>query len=85
MTKSCPSRKSENKPKKRNFLISNSNDQRYTKLTSRYMFLRMAKEMKLAKKNYASSKLSKSKMAANYNHIIVVGIKSIDMPFLILS
>ena len=48
------------------------------------MFWRMTKMMKLANKIYVSSKLSKSKMAANYGQIIAVGIKSIDMPFLIL-
>ena len=34
------------------------------------------------KEMYVSPKLSKSKMAANYGHIIVLSIKSINMPFL---
>ena len=66
--------------KNRNFLISTSNYQIYTKFTSIHMFLRMTKRMKYSKK-----KLSKSKMAANYGQRFVLGIKSINMPFLVLS
>ena len=97
MTKSCPSWKSKEQPppppppkkkkkknKKWNFLISTSNYQRYTKFTYVHMFLRMTKRMKYPKKMYVSPKLSKSKMAANYGQIIVLSIKSINMPFLIL-
>ena len=42
--------------------------------------------MKYAKKKiHVSPKLSKSKMAANYGQRIVLGIKSINMPFMILT
>ena len=77
--KVAPHENPENKPK-----ISLSQLQRYTKFTFRYMFLRMTKRIELAKKLYVSSKLSKSKMAANYGQSIIFGIKSINMPFSIL-
>ena len=62
------------KKKNRNFLISTSNYQRYTKFTSRYMFLRIAKRMKYVKNIYVSPKLSKSTTAANSGQRIVLGI-----------
>ena len=79
-----PQKKKKKKNNNRNFLISTFNYQRYTKFTSIHMFLRMTKRMKYSKKEYASPQLSKSKMAANYGQRIVLGIKSINMPFLIL-
>ena len=88
MMKSCSSWKSteHHPPQKKNwnFLIPTSNHHRLTKFTSIHMFLRITKGMKYSKKKYVSPKLSKSKMAANYDQRFFLGIKSINMPFLIL-
>ena len=49
VSKSCPRENPEKQAKKWNFLISASRYQKYTKFTSRYMFLWMTNAMQLVK------------------------------------
>ena len=64
--KVAPRENPEKQAKGWNFLISASKYQKYTKFTSRYMFLWMTNTMQLVKISFVSPKTSKSKMAANY-------------------
>ena len=56
LSKSCLSWKSRKTSQNRNFLISTSNSQRYTKFTSRYMFLWMKHGMQLVKISFRITK-----------------------------
>ena len=73
------------KTKNRNFRIPTSTYHRYTQFTSRYMYLRMTTTVMLVKKSFTNEKkTSKYKMAPNFGQIIVLGMKSTNMPVWIL-
>ena len=75
----CLSRRKCRKTKNRNF--------RYTQFISRYMFLRMTKTVILVKNSLYiyKKRTSKSMMAANFGHKIVISMKSTNMPVSLLS
>ena len=78
------SRRKCRKPQNRNFLISTSNDHRYTQFISRYMFLRMTNTVILVKNSLHIKKDFKIHDGRQFWPKIVISMKSINMPVSIL-